>query len=544
MRKIRDFFSELTVVREIILAIIPLVIFFTLKWIFLPVNGGWGFLWISLLSVIFTGIYAAVIIFDDYEPTFVGAVHAIAAIIIVIVMIVFGIGGSPMAHADEYANTFKPIVVETQAEDIPSFEDVEKVALMDTSSARKLGDRTVGSLTEYVSQFNVSNSYCTISYNGRVVKVAPLEHASFFKANKNETIPGYVIVDCLKNEAEFVKVEKGMKYSPSAYFDKDLIRHIRTKYKKEVLGDYYNFQIDEEGTPYWVISVTEYKVWKSAKVPVGAIIVNAIDGSMEKYALKDIPKWVEQVYDGDMVSTLYNRYGKYLNGFPNLSDEGKTQVTRDYGYLEKDGDIFIYTGVTSVVADESNIGFILVNSRTGECKYYAIAGAEEYSAMAAAEGVVQNFGYEASFPSLVMYKDTPTYVMVLKDANGLVKKYAMVNMVHYSVVVVEDTLEKCKKSYIDAINKNTEVSENTTEDLKEIKETITIESINYINIDGETYAYIKSTDGKFFKQSFKENEKLICFEVGNVVDIKYYEMNKNDITPITSIEITEVIRKK
>ena len=544
MKKIRNFFSELSPVREIILAIIPLVIFFTLKWLFLPADWGWGFLWISLLSVIFTGIYAAVIIFDDYEPTFVGAVHAIATITIVIVMIVFGIGGSPMTHADEHANTFKPVVVETQVEDIPSFEDVEKVALMDTGSARKLGDRTVGSLTEYVSQFNVSNSYCTISYKGRVVKVAPLKHASFFKANKNETIPGYVIVDCLKNEAEFVKVEKGIKYSPSAYFDKDLLRHIRTEYKKEVLGNYYNFQIDEEGTPYWVVAVTEYKVWKSAKVPTGAIIVNAIDGSMEKYALKDIPKWVEQVFDGDMVSTLYNRYGKYLNGFPNLSDEGKTQVTQDYGYLEKDGDIFIYTGVTSVVADESNIGFILVNSRTGECKYYAIAGAEEYSAMAAAEGVVQNFGYEASFPSLVMYKDTPTYVMVLKDANGLVKKYAMVNMVHYSVVVVEDTLAKCKKAYIDAINKNTEVSENTMEDLKEIKETITIENINYINIDGETYAYIKSTDGEFFKQSFKENEKLICFEVGNVVDIKYYEMNKNDITPITSIEITEVIRKK
>ena len=93
-----------------------------------------------------------------------------------------------------------------------------------------------------------------------------------------------------------------------------------------------------------------------------------------------------------------------------------------------DGDVWVYTGVTSVNADESNIGFVLMNLRTGESKYYNIAGAEEYSAMSSAEGQVQNLGYRASFPSLINIKNIPTYIMVLKDNAGLVKMYALVNV--------------------------------------------------------------------------------------------------------------------
>ena len=161
-------------------------------------------------------------------------------------MIVIGIGGSSMFHAKDYANSFVPVEVQTQAEDIPSIDDVAKVSLMDTATATKLGDRTLGSLSKYVSQFNVSDQYTTISYKGKVVKVAPLVHSGFFKAMKNDTIPGYVIVDTLTSEAKFVEVEGGIKYSPSAYFGKDLLRHIRSEFKSEKLGAYYNFQLDEK----------------------------------------------------------------------------------------------------------------------------------------------------------------------------------------------------------------------------------------------------------------------------------------------------------
>ena len=516
----KSYFSDVNWVKEGIMLFVFALILGILYLGFLPALISWGFLFCLLVAAVISwiiGFWISTIRYDDASPSnwLFGGIAALTAVF----MLVAWIGSGALFNAKAHANTFVPTQVETQAEDIPSFDEVDRVALMDTASAKKLGDRTLGSLSEYVSQFDVSDAYTTISYGGRVVKVAPLVHSSFFTAMKNDTIPGYVIVDCLTSEAKFVKVENGIKYSPSAYFAKDLVRHIRTKYSTQLIGDYYNFQLDEGGKPYWVVTVYDHAVWMSAKVPVGAIVVDATTGDMELYSLENIPEWVEQVFDGDMVSMLYNRHGKYLNGSLNFSDEGKTQVTMDYGYVEKNGDIYIYTGVTSVAADESNLGFIMVNSRTGECKYYPVAGAEEYSAMSAAEGVVQNYGYDASFPSLVMYDDIPTYVMVLKDSNGLVKKYAMVNMVNYTIVAVEDTLDQCKQSYAKAMNG---VGKDTVpENAETVKKSIVISSVNFITTNGETVVYIKDTDGVCYKQSFADDETLILLSVGQTVEVEY-----------------------
>ena len=531
----KNYFKEVCWARDIILAVVSAVIFGIIYLLALPAIPGWGFMWALLIALVIPGIIGFFLLLDGYENSPVTMIQVIASILIIVFMLIAWIGSGSLFNAKKHAATFEPVEVQTQNEDIPSFDEVDSVALMDTASAKKLGDRTLGSLSKYVSQFNVSDQYTTISYQGRVMKIAPLVHGGFFKAMKNDTIPGYVIVDCLTNEAKFVEVENGIKYSPSAYFGKDLVRHIRSEYGSEILGSYYNFQIDEEGNPYWVVTVFEYQVWMSAKVPTGAIVVNAVDGKMEKYALNEIPTWVEQVFDGDTVTMLYNRHGRLLNGAFNFSDTGKTQVTEDYGYVEKNGDIYIYTGVTSVAADESNIGFIMVNSRTGECKYYPIAGAEEYSAMSAAEGVVQNYGYEASFPSLVMYEDTPTYVMVLKDSNGLVKKYAMVNMVNYTIVAVEDTLSACKSAYIKAITGTDEpippIEDNPTVEEYTESATVTVASVEFITVNGTTIAYVKDTNGNVYKQSFAQNEYLILLEVGQEVVIEYNTLF-DFITPV------------
>lgn len=514
--------KNVSILREVLCLVFAAIIFGIIYIIALPAIPGWGFMLTLAIALFFPGLIGVVSSYDCDESTPVSTVELIASIIIIVYMIIAAIGGSSMFHAKTFANSFEIEHHESAKDDVPSFDNVTKVSLMDTESAKKLGDRTLGSLSDYVSQYDVSNDYTTISYQKKVMKVAPLVHGGFLKAMKNDTIPGYVIVDTLTNEAKFVKVEGGIKYSPSAFFGKDLLRHIRSEYK-DLLGEYYNFQVDEEGHPYWVVATFDYEVWHSCKVPVGAIIVDAVTGEMSKHKLDKLPEWVEQVVDGDTVTTLYNRHGELQNGFWNLSDEGKTQVTEDYGYVEKNGDIYIYTGVTSVAADESNIGFIMVNSRTGDCRYYPMAGAEEYSAMSASEGVVQNYGYEASFPTLVMYGEIPTYVMVLKDSNGLVKKYAMVNMVNYTIVAVEDTLEDCQDAYVKAMEDagNDGTVETEAEKKQKTKETITIASIEFVTVKGETVVYVKSVDGKVFKQAFAKNEKLILLEVGQEVEVEY-----------------------
>lgn len=445
--------------------------------------------------------------------------------------------GSPVFNAKKFRNSvninYKS--VEEASNVIPTIDDIDRIALMDSKSARKLGDRTLGTLAEYVSQYEVANGYSTISYQGRIVKVAPLEYGDFWKAMKNKTIPGYVLVDVTSGEAKFVEVPGGMKYSMSAYFNRNAYRHVwldkpsvlmdnGSAIAEETTGGYgsISFQLDEEGIPYFVFTTYEYRTLLGCDTPNGVAILNACTGDIARYDLANIPEWIELTYSGDEVEVLYDRYGRYINGFINFSRTGETQVTADYGYLEKDGDIYIYTGVTSVGGDESNIGFLLVNSRTGEFDFYPITGAEEFSAMSAAEGLVQNYGYSAAFPSLVMVDEIPTYVLCLRDSNLLVKQYAMVNVTNYSIVAVGDTIEAARAKYTKALGTAGAAQSVTASDAYK-SATFTVAEIIYLNVDGEALVYWKDTEGNVYRQNF--SEKLLFVNEGDEVTVDYAEIN-------------------
>jgi hypothetical protein len=406
---------------------------------------------------------------------------------------------------------------------------------MDTASAQILCDSVVGSLTDLVSQYNVSDTYTTIYYQGKVVKVAPLEYAGFFKYNNNKKdgIPGYVLVDTETNEAQFVRLEKGIQYDPSAYFSKDLNRVLRMKYQTLTFGD-YSFQIDEEGNPYWVVSVLKYNTFFGCTVPDRAVILNAVTGEMQLYNIAELPEWVDYVYSGETICDLYNQYGLYQDGFINsiIGQKGCTMTTDDFGYVAMNNDIYVYTGITSIVSDKSNLGFLLVNSRTGEFKYYEQDGAEEHSAMDAAEGVVQNYGYVASFPALININGEPTYAMVLKDSKGLVKQYSMVNVKNYTIVAVGDTMSDTLKNYKNAMasaGKGVDI----TLDIDYAEKEIVISDIQYITSNDITVVYIKSED-KVYKQNFDDNENLILLNEGDTITVQYdKEDEENDIIEIS-----------
>lgn len=424
--------------------------------------------------------------------------------------------------------------------DVPTLSDIKKIPLMDTASATILGDRVVGSLTDLVSQYDVSDTYTTIYYKGRVVKVAPLEYDGFFKYfnNKKDGIPGYVLVDTETNEAEFVRLEKGINYSPSGYFSKDLMRAFRMKYPTKVFGD-YSFQIDENGMPYWVISCMSFHTFFGCTVPEEAVLMNAVTGEMELYSINKIPEWVDYVYSGDEICDLYNSYGSLQKGFINsvIGQKGCTMTTDDFGYVAMNDDIYVYTGITSIVSDKSNLGFLLVNSRTGDFRYYEQEGAEEHSAMDAAEGVVQNYGYTASFPALININGEPTYAMALKDSKGLVKQYAMVNVKNYTIVAVGDTMSETLKNYRNSMGSAGQgIDIKLDVDYNERK--IMIENIQFINTNSGTIVYIKS-DNKVYKQYFEENEALILLNIGDKITVQYdASEEEKDIIEIFGFELS------
>ncbi|MBQ8369697.1 MAG: hypothetical protein IJY35_06935, partial [Clostridia bacterium] len=319
--------------------------------------------------------------------------------------------GSQMFRAKTYSSL---ITVEDAdfAAEIDETEYVTDIALMDTASARIIGARTLGTLSDLVSQYEVSQSYTQIAIRdaktgvAHPYKLAPLEYASFFKwlSNKGAGIPGYVKVDTVNFEAEFVRLGGDyIRYSPSAYFGKDLMRALRFAYPTKIFGN-ISFEVDDEGHPYWVAATMKPNAGLFGAMDVDTVIIlDACTGETVEYIPAESPDWIDIVYYGTLICQKYDWHGMLRGGYLNsaFSQTNCVVTTDDFGYKIIGNDVYIFTGVTSTAGDEANIGFILANSRTGEYKFFSVPGAEEYSAMAYAEGSVQQYRYAASFPSLI-----------------------------------------------------------------------------------------------------------------------------------------------
>lgn len=427
---------------------------------------------------------------------------------------------SPLFISSKYASRITINKDGVFSEDINEV-NFNSLPLLDKDSSQKLGDRVMGQMPELVSQFYVSDLYTQINYNNEIIRVTPLEYSDLFKffSNSKDGVKGYITVNSVSGESKLVKLEKGMKYMPSAYFFKNLYRYIRIKYPTEIF-DQENFEIDNEGNPYWVIPTVKYNGIGIRKEITGVIIVNPITGETNKYKVGDVPSWIDHVYPSDLIIEQLDDWGLYSNGFFNsiFSQKNVTMTTTGYNYTVMNDDVYLYTGITSVSNDEANIGFVLSNLRTKETVYYEVPGAEEYSAMASAEGQVQQMNYTATFPLLINLNGRATYLISLKDNAGLVKMYAFVDVVDYQKVVVTDSskgIEVAAKNYLSSADFKTNSDSLITED-------IVISSITSATIDGTTYYYITSTDNRKFRLSVKLDELRVPFlNSGNTINISY-----------------------
>lgn len=464
----------------------------------------------------------------------------------VLVLFFGNLAGTSIFNAKRYS---KLLAVEQRdfTEDIPESENVDNIALMDTNSARIFGNRRIGSLSDVVSQYEVEDAYTQINLKDTPMKVANLKYADFFKylSNRKNGIPGYVMVNPVDSTSQYVKLAKGMKYVPSGYFNDNIYRYVQMHNPTRIFDGCY-FEVKDDGSPCYVCPVLHARVGLFGGMDVkGAVLLDPVTGDMQYYDVADIPNWVDRVYDGDLLEDKFNWYGELSNGFWNsvIGQKGCIRATDDYGFKTIEDDVWIYTGVTSVTGDASNVGFVMINQRTSEARYYTISGAEEYSAMSSAEGEVQEKNYKASFPSLINVDGAPTYVMVLTDNGGLVKMYAMVNVEQYNLVVTAESQEEVFAKYRQLLAKegiaDSDAEEETTDTEKKIQSvTFVVADMEYVTIDGETYVYLKASNGEVYKQKFADDESIVKVSVGDEVTVQY-EKKENGIHRIITIEITQ-----
>lgn len=460
----------------------------------------------------------------------------------ILTLLIFAAGNllsSPIINADKYQKLLN--VKESDfTEDIQQ-TNYNTIPLLDKDSAELLGNRKMGSMVDMVSQFEVGSDYTQINYKDMPVRVTPLVYANEIKwlTNQKAGIPAYIRIDMATQNTECVKLDQTIKYSKAEYFNRNIYRHLRFRYPTYIFDDQIFFEIDDEGTPYWVCPVKKFNIGLFGGQTVGNVVLcNAVTGECTDYPVDEVPTWIDKVYSAELLTELYNYYGIYKHGFFNsiLGQKDCLKATNGYNYIALDDDVWVYTGVTSVSGDQSNVGFVLMNQRTMETKYYKIEGAIEDSAMSSAEGQVQNLGYRATFPLLLNISDQPTYFMALKDGAGLVKKYAMVNVQKYQWVAIGDTVKECEKAYVTLLATNgiSEVKDN-----HEIYETVTgkITEIAPVVIEGNTHYYVALENNELMFDVDLSDQKLIGiirYQAGDQIQMTYTP-EESGLQPVTEI---------
>lgn len=450
----------------------------------------------------------------------------VAFFVTAIMVVIFSIGyilSSPIVNADKYQRILN-VEEGNFNEDIDEISYTE-IPVLDKDSAIRLGSRKMGSIVEYVSQFEVADNYTQINYQEKPVRVTPLKYGSFFKwlANKGEGIPAYIRIDMTNQEVELVDLDQGMKYTESDLFGRNIYRYLRFRYPTYIFGN-ISFEIDDEGTPHWICPVKDYTIGLFGGETIGrVVVVNAVTGEHEDYKVGEIPQWIDRVFSAELLIGHYDYHGTLKHGFLNtiFSQKDSLQTTAGYNYLALDDDVWVYTGVTSVGGDDSNVGFVLMNQRTQETKYYSIPGAEEYSAMDSAEGKVQHLGYKATFPLLLNISGEPTYFLALKDAAGLVKSYAMVNVKQYQIVSIGDSILDCEQNYIELLK-----SHNITSiDASSFPEaTGIIEKISEVVVEGDTHYYIiLKNDDTIYDVLVSDHINIVKYKENDKITFNYVE---------------------
>ena len=409
-----------------------------------------------------------------------------------------------------------------------------EIPTLDRASAEYLGDRQMGTLSDMVSQFEYSNDSTQINYQGRPVRVAPIGYADLIKwfTNRGDGLPAYVLVDMVTQEATVVRLNEGMKYSFSEPLNRNIMRHLRFQYPTYMF-DTPQFEIDEEGRPWWIAPRVVKTIGLFGGTDIsGAVLCDAITGESVYYELADIPTWVDNVFTPNLIMEQYDYHGTLVNGFINsiLGQRDVTVTTEGYNYIALNDDVYVYTGITSANADQSNLGFLLSNQRTKETKFYDAPGATEYAAQISAQGVVQDLGYVATFPLLLNIADQPTYFIPLKDQANLVKMYAMVNVAQYQIVATGDTVSQCEQEYVRMLSDS---GVTQPEQLPQTRTSGAVAEIRTAVIEGNSYYFVRlEGEELFYSISAAQNREVVTLNVGDRVTIDHAASQEEDSSSI------------
>lgn len=506
----------------------------------------WGEFIKKLFPKIFYGTTRVVDISEykrEARPSKKYRVIGIAGLVLVIVgaanMLVLPVlTSAPLFYNQAYRNLLGNVDESSFTADIEPI-NLSQIRIVDEETARKLADKKIGEVPALGSETQLGEMVLQ-KVKGKLYYVAPLEHRGIFQWLNNFTrgSKGFVMVSATNpQDVKLVQTNNGhdvyIKYQMQSFFFDYLPRYLYFHGIVNAGMSDFSFEVDDDLNPYWVVTLYKNKIGYSGSDAIGAVTVSAETGEIKRYSLEDIPEWIDRVQPEAFVYAQILDWGEYVNGFWNtvFAKTGTLRPTSDELHLiyGNDNNVYWYTGITSSGKDSSTVGFILVNSRTKEAKWYKVAGADEAGAKKSAEGQVQEKGYRAGYPILYNINGVPTYIAPLKDKEGLLKAVSYISVENYNLVGVGPDIESALRSYQQSLSSkgNNFVPSN---DFAPLTLTGKITRISQVVKGGESYYYFMlEGDPRVFAGTANTSPKLPLAGVGDSITIVVNDTKENTL---------------
>jgi hypothetical protein len=302
--------------------------------------------------------------------------------------------------------------------------------------------------------------------NGEYVYIAPVEFSGFFKWFKGDETPGYFTLSATDSSANPKFIKEEMVYTPSAFFNKKIERHIRLNYPKQIFNGDVQLEIDDEGKPFYIRTYGEFISARNGFEAKGIVMVDPKSGDTKSYKIDEVPDFIDGAISPETVSLQNSYFGNYVQGFWN-SRFGKSEVKlpSDEGteanvspIFDENGDMYYFTDFTSPKEGvDSMLGYSLTNSRTGEATFYTGNLEESYMDSQGALQIIQKKfiekKWDGEMPVLYNFYGEASWLTPVLDANGFLQNYFIVSAANPEISAYANTPNQALKQYKTALQR-------------------------------------------------------------------------------------------
>jgi len=436
---------------------------------------------------------------------------------------------APLFNANKKYET----VAMAQKVEITAFDETKTPASVPPKFARNKMKKAFGQVPD-TSYYELGHLQIQ-KVQDEFVYIAPVEFSGFFKWFNGKTTPGYFTMSATdsSDNPKFIKTE--MAYTTSSYLHKKVYRKMRMDMPDLIFYGDVQLEIDDEGKPHYIRTYGEFITARNGFNAKGIVMLNPETGATKKYALKDVPEFINGAISPEAVSLQNSYFGNYIHGFWNSvvgkkdvklpSDEGTEANVSPI--FDADGHMYYFTDFTSPKEGvDSMLGYALTDGRTGKATYYTGDLEESYMDSQGALQIIEKKFIEKKWsgemPVLYNFYGEASWLTPVLDSNGFLQNYFIVSAANPEISVFANSPNEALKLYKTALQRGGSTVDGSS-NAEEAKANVMVARVFKERVGDFTLVSFLTEDGQNFLVSSEVAPLSIYVEVGDQLIVTYLE---------------------